>query len=54
MFNVNPVVPAGKQRMSDRNQIRVAFERLINEEGQRIVFWNDRDQGLFMPVPLLE
>ena len=40
--------------MSDLSQIRTAFERLINEEGHRIVFWNDPDQELFMPVPLLE
>ena len=53
-FNVNPVGPAANQRMSDLSQIRTAFERLINEEGHRIVFWNDPDQELFMPVPLLE
>ena len=39
--------------MSDLSQIRTAFERLINEEGHRIVSWNDPDPELFMPVPLL-
>jgi len=27
--------------MSDLDQINTALERLFNEEGQRIVFWND-------------
>ena len=40
--------------MSDLNQIHTALERLFNEEGQRIVFWNDPDQEFFMTVPLLE
>jgi hypothetical protein len=31
--------------MSDLNQIHTALERLFNEEGQRIVFWNDPDRG---------
>lgn len=30
--------------MSDLNQIHAALERLFNEEGQRIVFWNDPDR----------
>ena len=30
--------------MSDLNQINIALERLFNEEGHRIVFWNDPDQ----------
>ena len=33
------------------NQIHTALERLFNEEGQRIVFWNDPDQEFFMTVP---
>jgi uncharacterized protein (TIGR02687 family) len=40
--------------MSDLNQIHTALNRLFNEEGQRIVFWNDPDQEFFMSVPLLE
>ena len=40
--------------MSDLNQIHTALNRLFNEEGQRIVFWNDPDQEFFMTVPLLE
>jgi hypothetical protein len=41
--------------MSDFNQIQTVLERLFNEEGQRIVFWNDPDPiawGLF-PVSCL-
>ena len=30
--------------MSDLNQINTALERLFEEEGQRIVFWNDPEQ----------
>ena len=30
--------------MSDLNQINTALERLFNEEGHRIVFWNDPDR----------
>ena len=40
--------------MSDLNQIHTALNRLFNEEGQRIVFWNDPDQEFFTTVPLLE
>ncbi len=40
--------------MSDLNQIHTALNRLFNEEGQRIVFWNDPDHEFFMTVPLLE
>lgn len=40
--------------MSDLNQIHTALNRLFNEEGQRIVFWNDPDQEFLMTVPLLE
>lgn len=39
--------------MSDLNQIHTALKRLFNEEGQRIVFWNDPDQEFFTTVPLL-
>lgn len=30
--------------MSNQNQIHTALKRLFNEEGHRIVFWNDPDQ----------
>src|SRR5262245_2273361 len=30
--------------MSDLNQIQTALERLFNEEGRRVVFWNDPDR----------
>jgi hypothetical protein len=40
--------------MSDLNQIHTALERLFNDEGQRIVFWNDPDREFLMTVPLLE
>src|SRR5450755_3136046 len=30
--------------MSDLKQIHTALERLFNEEGQRIVFWNDPER----------
>ena len=40
--------------MTDFNPIHTALECLFNEEGQRIVFWNDPDQEFFMTVPLLE
>jgi hypothetical protein len=53
-FNVNPVGPAGKQRMSNLSDIRTAFERLINEEGHRTAFWNDPDQEFFTTVPHVE
>ncbi len=36
--------------MSDLNQIHAALERLFNEEGQRIVFWNDPDRE-FLNIP---
>ena len=36
----------GGRRMSDLDQIHTALERLFNEEGQRIVFWNDPEQGV--------
>jgi len=37
--------------MSDLKQIHTALERLFNEEGQRIVFWNDPEQEFFMTLP---
>jgi hypothetical protein len=40
--------------MSDLNQICSALERLFNEEGQRIVFWNDPDREFTMIVAILE
>ena len=42
--------------MSDLNQIHTALERLFNEEGQRIVFWNDPEQEFqnTLPFVLLE
>jgi len=40
--------------MSDLNQIHTALNRLFNQDGQRIVFWNDPDQEFFMTIPLLE
>ena len=39
--------------MSDLNQINTALERLFNEEGQRIVFWNDPDQEFQNTLPFL-
>lgn len=39
--------------MSDLNQIHAALERLFNEEGQRIVFWNDPDREFLNTLPFL-
>jgi uncharacterized protein (TIGR02687 family) len=39
--------------MSDLNQITTALERLFNEEGQRIVFWNDPEREFQMIVSML-
>ena len=39
--------------MSDLNQIHTALERLFNEEGQRIVFWNDPDREFLTTVPFI-
>ena len=39
--------------MSDLNQICAALERLFNEEGQRIVFWNDPDQEFQNTLPFV-
>ncbi len=40
--------------MSDLNQITQALERLFNEEGQRIVFWNDPDREFQITLSMLE
>ena len=39
--------------MSDLDQINTALERLFNEEGQRIVFWNDPDQEFQNTLPFI-
>ena len=39
--------------MSDLDQINTALERLFNEEGQRIVFWNDPDQEFQSTLPFV-
>jgi len=39
--------------VSDLNQIHTALERLFNEEGQRIVFWNDPDREFQNTLPFL-
>jgi uncharacterized protein (TIGR02687 family) len=39
--------------MSDLNQITTALERLFNEEGQRIVFWNDPEREFQMMLSML-
>jgi uncharacterized protein (TIGR02687 family) len=39
--------------MSDLNQIQTALDRLFNEEGQRIVFWNDPDQEFQSTLPFI-
>jgi uncharacterized protein (TIGR02687 family) len=39
--------------MSDLNQINTALERLFNEEGQRIVFWNDPEQEFQNTLPFV-
>jgi hypothetical protein len=39
--------------MSDLKQINTALERLFNEEGQRIVFWNDPDKEFQNTLPFL-
>src|SRR5262249_4594277 len=40
--------------MSDLNQITAALERLFNEGGQRIVFWNDPDREFQITLSMLE
>ncbi len=39
--------------MSDLNQIHTALERLFNEDGQRIVFWNDPDREFQNTLPFV-
>lgn len=39
--------------MSDQHQIHAALTRLFNEEGQRLVFWNDPDQEFQNTLPFL-
>ena len=39
--------------MSDLNQINTALERIFNEEGQRIVFWNDPDKEFQSTLPFI-
>ena len=39
--------------MSDLNQINSALERLFNEEGQRIVFWNDPEMEFHSTLPFV-
>ena len=39
--------------MSDLNQIHTALERLFNEEGQRIVFWNDPELEFQNTLPFV-
>jgi hypothetical protein len=39
--------------MSDLEQIHTALNRLFNEEGQRIVFWNDPDQEFQNTLPFV-
>ena len=40
--------------MSDPDQINTSLERVFNEEGQRIVFWNDPDQEFVNDWPFLQ
>ena len=39
--------------MSDLDQIHTALERLFDEEGQRIVFWNDPEREFLGTLPFL-
>ena len=39
--------------MSDLNQINAALERLFNEDGERIVFWNDPDREFQHTLPFI-
>src|SRR5262249_34826588 len=39
--------------MSDLNQIHTALKRFFNEEGQRIVFWNDPDREFEDTLPFV-
>src|SRR5436190_1543581 len=40
--------------MSDLNQISTALNRLFNEEGHRLVFWNDPDREFQLMVSTLD
>ncbi len=40
--------------VNDLNQITQALERLFNQEGQRIVFWNDPDREFQITLSMLE
>jgi hypothetical protein len=40
--------------MSDLNQIHTALERHFNEEGQRIVSWNDPDNEFQNTLPFVK
>ena len=42
------------KNVSDLNQITQALERLFNQEGQRIVFWNDPDREFQITLSMLE
>jgi hypothetical protein len=37
----------------DNSQIENALTRLLNEEGHRIIFWNDPDQEFAITLSLL-
>ncbi|CDH43574.1 BREX-1 system phosphatase PglZ type A [Candidatus Contendibacter odensensis] len=39
--------------MSDQHQIHAALTRLFNDEGQRIVFWNDPDKEFQNTLPFI-
>ncbi|MBZ4194371.1 MAG: BREX-1 system phosphatase PglZ type A [Candidatus Contendobacter sp.] len=39
--------------MNDQHQIQTALARLFNDEGQRIVFWNDPDKEFQNTLPFL-
>ncbi|MFM8477163.1 MAG: hypothetical protein ACKOEO_15390, partial [Planctomycetaceae bacterium] len=39
--------------MSDLEQIHTALNRLFNEEGHRIVFWNDPDHEFQNTLPFV-
>jgi uncharacterized protein (TIGR02687 family) len=40
--------------MSDLSQILAGLQRLFNEDGQRIVFWNDPDQEFLSTLPFVK
>ena len=39
--------------MSDLNQIHTALDRIFNEEGERLVFWNDPDREFQNTLPFV-